>query len=115
MRRAWGAALVALTAAGLAVGCTSTEGEPVPDDAVLLRANIPTDVEGLTVVAGNVEEDSAVLSFADGSAPATVLDARVGETVEALGMSFTLVATRVGGDDREDLPDDSAWVVVEQG
>ncbi|MBO3094217.1 hypothetical protein [Cellulomonas dongxiuzhuiae] len=114
MRGGRRSALVAVTVAGLLVGCTSTEEEPVPDDAVRLRANIPTDVAGLSVVAGNVEEDRAVLSVADGTSPATVLDARVGETVEALGVSFTLVATDVGGDDRGDLPDAVAWVVVEQ-
>lgn len=114
MRRAWHVLAVALVATGVPTGCTTIE-DPVPDDAVLLRANIPTDVAGLTVVAGNVEEDRAVLSVADGTAPATVLDARVGDTVEALGVSLTLVATRVGGDDKPGLPDAAAWVVVDEG
>lgn len=105
---------VALTVGALATGCTTTEEEPVPDDAVQLRANIPTDVAGLIVVAANVEEDSAVLNVGDGTSPASVLDVAVGETVEALGVSFTLVATELGGDDRPDLPDAAVWVVVDE-
>lgn len=115
MSARWRSAAAALLVAVLAVGCTSAEEVDVPDDAVLLRANVPTDVEGLMVAAGNIEDDRAVLSFADGVTPATVLEAEVGETVEAFGMSFTLVATRLGGDDREDLPDAAAWVVVDGG
>lgn len=110
----WRAAAVLAVAVTLAA-CGAQEVPDVPEGAVHLQANVPTRVSGLSVVAGNVEQDGAVLSVSDGSAPATTVDLAVGDEAEVLGVTFTLVATRVGDDDRPTLPDADVWVLADQG
>lgn len=97
---------------GVLTACSGSEEVDVPEDAVLLQGNIPTPVGEVTVVAGNIRDDEAALSAWGPGQPAENAVLEVGGTTELLGISFTLVATEVGDDDRDDLPDTRAWVVV---
>ena len=88
MRRA---ATLALAAALLA-GCGSDRPEPV-EDATRLEQNIPTDVDGVRVIAYNTTEESGVLAV-DGERSEVTL----GDVVEVGDTGFEVVQIVPDGD-----------------
>ncbi|MCC2315539.1 hypothetical protein [Cellulomonas xiejunii] len=95
-------------------GCATTAPRPdLPDGAITLRANIPTSFDGVTAAASNVTEDTAVINVWDGTNPAEAVDLKVGDSGTVLGRTVTLVATRVGNDERPNLPDATAWITLD--
>jgi len=98
---------VALTVAG----CGSDEPE-IPEGAIQLVENQPSSWEGLSLVASNIWDDSAVLVVADEDGPADNAGVEVGERVTIKGHTFELVSIY---EDTSDAPPGGsrsyAWVL----
>jgi len=102
----WTALLVAVLA------LAACGDDALPDGAVQLRENQPTPVGDLSLVAGNIWDESIVLSVSDGVGPAEVADLAVGERATVKGRTFELL--RVHEDTSESAPGGSgsyAWVL----
>lgn len=104
----WAVVVTAVLALG---GCGDDTAEQ-PDGAVQLRENQPTPVGDVRLVAGNIWDDSIVLSVDDGDGPAANADLTVGERATIKGRSFELLS--VHEDTQESAPGGSesyAWVL----
>ncbi|MCC2335986.1 hypothetical protein [Cellulomonas wangsupingiae] len=103
--------VLAVTAALALSGCGDDPAEQ-PDGAVQLRQNQPTTVGDVRLVAGNIWDDSIVLSVDDGDGAAENADLAVGERATIKGRSFELLS--VHEDTAESAPGGSgsyAWVL----
>lgn len=91
---------VLLAAVLAAAGCGGGEPE-IPEGAVRLVANQPTSWEGLRLVAGNIWDDTAVLTAFDEDGVAESADLAPGERVTVMGHSFEVVSVH---EDTGDAP-----------
>lgn len=95
------ALVVAMT---LLTGCGSDRPEPV-EDATLLEQNLPTEVEGVRVVAYNPTEDSGVVAV-DGERT----EVAVGDVIGVGGVDFEIVQIVPDGD--AEGPD--GWISIRE-
>lgn len=112
MARGRGSSWVALVAAVLVLGGCGGVSPEQPEGAVQLRQNQPTPVGDLHLVAGNIWDDSIVLSVDDGDGAAENAGLTVGERATIKGRSFELLS--VHEDTARSAPGGSesyAWVL----
>lgn len=93
-----------LVATALLAGCGSDRPEPV-EDATVLEQNIPTDVDGVRVIAYNTTEESGVLAVDDERSEVTV-----GDVVDVGGVGYEVVQIVADGDDEG--PD--GWISIRE-
>lgn len=91
-------------AAALLAGCGSDRPEPV-EDATRLEQNLPTEVDGVRVVAYNPTEDSGVVAV-DGERR----EVTVGDVVEVGGVDFEVV--QIVPDSDAEGPD--GWISIRE-
>ncbi|UZN02265.1 hypothetical protein [Cellulomonas sp. S1-8] len=109
-RRAW--SWVVVVGLVLALGACSDEPQEQPEGAVQLRENLPTPVGELNLVAGNIWDESIVLSVDDGDGAAQNAGLSVGERATIKGRTFELLS--IHEDMEESAPGGSgsyAWVL----
>lgn len=94
--------VVCVTALAALSGCGSDGGDEaaLPEGSVVLRENIPTDVEGVDLVGVNITEDGGAIASPelDGGRAEAVEE---GQSLQVGGLALTVVAIRDGDGDEE--------------
>lgn len=94
-------ALVVATVAALALTACGSDDEPTPrpEGAITVQQNVPTPVDGGTVIAYNLTADSAWMSLSTPGTEATKQQVHVGDTVTVGSVDYTVHAITEPGDD----------------
>lgn len=87
---------------------TTAAKETPMADTITLRQNLPTQVDGVRVIAYNITDDGAGLQTPDGK-----VSVDVGDEVDLGGTSYTVAETVPHSDDRDE-PRPNGWVSLSQ-